>query len=177
MKKFSISRGLSFSLITIIFFTLFSPDWLSIQGIKPIWSVLWLLPIALEFGPLIGALFASFLAILIDSLGLGGVTYLPSFILLGFCWGCIGRKNPKIELSLNLGLLAWFGTTFLVLTLWMQEYFIHSFSNSFWLNAWALHTLLAKAIINGLLAPIVCSWLLILLRSSKNKFISNLKKL
>ena len=64
--------------------TLVSPTWLSMSGVGPRWAELWLLPWALEEGPVAG-LFAGFcLGIVLDAINLGDATQVPVLVILGF---------------------------------------------------------------------------------------------
>ena len=140
---------------------------LSIQGISPCWPVIILLPFALELGPLIGLFSGLILAICLDSFTLGGASYIPSLLLLGWWWGCVGKRYRKIRLGLNLGLFAVIGTACVGSSIWVQQYFSYGFyaiQFFHWFNSWAFHTLIAEVIITGLIAPIACSWLQIPLR-------------
>ncbi len=153
-----------FYIFAIPFLTLSSPGWLSLNGIRPSWSILWLLPFSLESGPIWGAASGVALGLILDGLTLGGPTHLPALIILGLWWGRLGYKSPSINLSLNIGLLAWIGTFLLGLTIWLQLHLMNSFSEVSWFNAWAISTLFTKAFITALFAPILSSWLLLAYR-------------
>ncbi len=155
-KSFYIFLGISIPFLTFI-----SPPIFSISGIGPCWELLWLLPWALEEGPFSGAFGGFCLGLLLDAISLTGPTHLPPLIFLGFWWGRLGRKGLLIEKTFNLGFLAWIGAFLVGLNLWIQYLFFLKGEAPFAFNSWALHTLLAKTIMTGLLAPLVCSWLLV----------------
>ena len=154
-----LAAGLFVPLVTFL-----APPWLTLAGVNPCWAVLWLLPWALENGP-VSAVFAGLcLGLALDAISLGGVSQVPALIILGWWWGRLGKRGNVIEKSLNLGLLALIGSVFLGLSLWIQMLFLHFESFEKWFMTWGIHTLAAQTLITGLIAPIVCSWSLLLLR-------------
>ncbi len=156
-------RNLLFFLTAIClpFLTLISPNWLKIYGVSPCWPILWLLPFSLRNGPLKGVLAGTLLGLLMDSFNMGGASYIPSFMLLSFWWGGYGLQKKTIELSFNLGLMVVLGTTFVGLSIWIQKISSQSFVMDRVFNNWSIYTLIAEVTITGLLAPVVCSWLLL----------------
>ncbi|MFZ9851004.1 MAG: rod shape-determining protein MreD, partial [Vulcanococcus sp.] len=78
----------------------------------------------------------------------------------GWWWGRIGRRGVPIERSYNLGLLAVLGTLLLGASLLLQLYWAGQLP----LVAAGLHTLVAQSLITGLLAPVLCSLLLLRFR-------------
>ena len=148
------------SAVAIPFLFLLSPNWLSLGGVGPYWDVLWLLPWSLNQGKNLGLFAGLCLGLLLDALTLNNATHIPALILLGYWWGWLGKQGKPIELSFNLGLLALLGSIICGASLWIQYSFLEVFTRSSWFHAWAFHTLLAQSIITGLLAPLVCSWML-----------------
>ena len=144
-----------------------SPSWLKIAGIPPLWSVLFLLPIAIDSGPLIGGIIGFYFGLILDAMSLGGVSHLPVLIVLGLWWGRLGKKDGPIDLIFNLGLLAWIGAILFGLSLWVQNIFFHNLISYPLFHSWALFTLFAQSIITALMAPIFSSWCLLLLRKTK----------
>ena len=142
--------------------TLASPPFLTLVGVPPSWAVLWLLPWALADGPLSGALAGLGLGLLVDALNLGGATQVPVLVLLGWWWGRLTRQGPPIERSLSLGLLALLGTFLLGLSVALQRFGLPAPGSVTQLAS--LHTLLAQTLLTGLLAPMICSLLLLLWR-------------
>ncbi len=159
MKRLARKDLIWASIFLVPFFTLASPQWLGLLGVNPCWPILWLLPFALEKGPFSGAVGALCLGFVVDGISLGGATQIPVLIGLGFWWGRIGVLAPQIQYSLNLGLLAWIGSVIFGISLWAQALFLSS-SESLLLE-WGVKTLLSQAIITGLIAPLICSWLLL----------------
>ena len=141
--------------------TISSPDWLKINGISPCWPVIWLLPFSLKNSPLRASIAAILLGILMDSFIMDEFSYIPSFLLLSLVWSIYGLHNKKIELFLNLGLMAIFGTAFVGLSIWAQKIILHSALRNNWFNSWSLYVLTSEIIITGLVAPFFTSWLLL----------------
>ncbi len=139
-----------------------APPFLRIAGVSPSWAVLWLLPWALVDGPLSGAVAGLALGLLLDGLTLGGASQVPALVLLGWWWGRLARRGPPIERSFSLGLLALIGTAVLGASLLLQRLGTTLFSAL--PSAISLHTLLAQTLLTGLLAPMICSLLLLLWR-------------
>jgi len=138
--------------------TLASPGFLKIAGVAPSWAVLWLLPWALVDGPASGAIAGLCLGLVLDGLHLGLASEVPVLMLLGWWWGRIGRRGAPIERSYNLGLLAVLGSLLLGASLLLQLYWAGQLP----LVEAGLHTLVAQSLLTGLLAPVLCS--LVLLR-------------
>jgi rod shape-determining protein MreD len=137
--------------------TLASPALLKLGGVPPSWAVLWLLPWALVDGPASGAIAGLALGLVLDGLHLGSASEVPALALLGWWWGRLGRRGVPIERSFSLGLLALLGTGLLGASLLLQQH---------WLGALPMplvgaHTLVAQSLITALLAPVLCSLLLL----------------
>lgn len=137
--------------------TLSAPSFLAIDGVGPAWAVLWLLPWALEEGPLSGAFAGLALGLILDALHIGSITEAPALLLLGWWWGRIGRRGLPITRSLNLGLLAVLGSALLSASLLVQQ----SLAGTLPAASSGLQLLLTQALITGLLAPLISSLLLL----------------
>jgi hypothetical protein len=101
------------------------------------------------------------------------VSPLPALVLLGWWWGRRGRRPPPIERSFNLGLVALLGTLAMDLSLMLQWALLQGpvalraapdpaqLPRAGWtltdLSHAGLHVLLARALLTGLLAPVLCS--------------------
>jgi len=137
--------------------TLASPALLKLGGVPPSWAVLWLLPWALVDGPVSGAVAGLALGLVLDGLHLGGASEVPALALLGWWWGRLGRRGVPIERSFSLGLLALLGTALLGASLLLQQHALGALP----LPLAGLHTLVAQSLITALLAPVLCSLLLL----------------
>ncbi len=152
----------------LIFFTIIclqaciitSPDWLKINGITPCWPVILLLPFSLKNSPWKAMMASILLGIFIDSFTISDVSYIPSLFLLSLVWSTYGLHNKKIELFLNIGLMAIFGTAFVGFSIWVQKIIIYSVLRNNWFHSWSIYVLISEVIITGLVAPFVCSWLI-----------------
>ncbi len=164
MEKFNKRSLFIFSVVLVPLLTFVGPQWLSIAGISPCWAVLWLLPWSLKNETLAALSGGLYLGLVLDGISLGGATQVPILMILSFWWSRLGKRGPLIERSFNLGLLAWIGTFLFGLSLSLQMLFFQMEGFNSWFAAWSMRTLFAQALISGFMAPIVCSWLLLLAR-------------
>ncbi len=142
-------------------FIIISPSWLSLNGITPCWPVIFLLPFSLTNPPFISVSASILLGIFLDSFTISDVSYIPSLFLLSLVWSNYGLHNKKIELFLNIGLMAIFGTAFVGLSIWIQKIIIYDFLRNNWFHSWSVYVFMSEVIITGLVAPFFCSWLLL----------------
>jgi hypothetical protein len=155
-----------FTIICLPAFIIISPDWLKINGISPCWPVILLLPFSLRNSPIRASIAGILLGVFIDSFTITDVSYIPSLFLLSLVWSQYGLHNKKIELFLNIGLMAIFGTAFVGLSIWVQKIIIYSELRNNWFNSWSTYVLISEVIITGLVAPFVSSWLLLACRKN-----------
>ena len=141
-----------------------SPDWLKINGVTPCWPVIFLLPFSLNNPPFRAALSGLSLGIFMDSFTISDVSYIPSLLLLSVVWSTYGLHNKKIELFLNIGLMAIFGTAFVGLSIWAQKIILYRILRNNWFHSWSIYILISEVIITGLVAPFFSSWLLLAYR-------------
>ncbi len=159
--------------LLIIFIAIFFPvliivsqNWLQINGITPCWPVVFLLPFSLKNSPWKSSIFAILFGIFIDSFTVSDASYIPSLFILSLVWGQYGLHNKKIELFLNVGLMAIFGTAVVGLSIWIQKIILYSDLRTNWFHSWSIYVLISEVIITGLVAPFVSSWLLLSDRSN-----------
>ena len=150
-----------FILIFLQFCIITAPDWLKINGITPCWPVILLLPFSLKNSPFKAAIASVSLGIFIDSFTISDVSYVPSLLLLSIVWSTYGLHNKKIQLFLNIGLMAIFGTAFVGFSIWFQKIFLYSDLRNNWFHSWSIFVLISEVIITGLVAPFFSSWLLL----------------
>ena len=143
------------------FFIILSPGWLKINGISPCWPVVVLLPFSLKNSPWRSSIAAILQGIFIDSFTVSDASYIPSLLLLSLLWSQYGLHNKKIELFLNVGLMAIFGTCVVGLSIWIQKIILHSALRNNWFHSWSIYVLFSEVIITGLVAPFFSSWLLL----------------
>ena len=151
---------LFFTAICLPAFLISSPVWLKINGISPCWPVVILLPFSLKNQPWRSSIAAIILGIFIDSFTVSDASYVPSLFLLSLVWSHYGLHNKKIELFLNIGLMAIFGTAVVGLSIWFQKIILHSILRNNWFHSWSIYVLISEVIITGLVAPLFSSWLL-----------------
>ena len=149
-----------FTAILLPIFSISSPDVLQINGISPCWPVIWLLPFSLKNGFLRAAFSAIFIGILMDSFNVGKVSYVPSLLFLSLLWSWYGMHNKKIELFLNIGLMAIFGTTVVGISIWAQKIILNDNLRNDWFHSWSIYVLISEVIITGIVAPLLSSLLL-----------------
>tara|TARA_B100000902_G_C26790123_1_gene659405 strand:+ start:69 stop:572 length:504 start_codon:yes stop_codon:yes gene_type:complete len=138
-----------------------SPPWLKINGITPCWPVVLLLPYSLKNSRWKAAIGSIILGIFVDSFTISDVSHIPPLLILSLVWSSYGLHNKKIELFLNIGLMAIFGTAFLGLSIWVQKIILHSVLRNNWFHSWSVYVLVSEVIITGLVAPFFSSWLLL----------------
>ena len=138
-----------------------TPDWLKLNGINPCWPIILLLPFSLKNRPLLAAAAGVLLGTFVDSFTISDVSYIPSLLLLSLVWSRYGLHNKKIELFLNIGLMAIFGTAFVGLSIWVQKIILYSVLRNNWFHSWSIYVLISEVIITGLVAPFFSSWLLL----------------
>ena len=143
-----------------------SQDFLKINGISPCWPVIWLLPFSLKNSPWKSAIASILLGIFMDSFTISDVSYIPSLFLLSLVWSQYGLHNKKIELFFNIGLMAFFGTAVVCLSLWIQKIILYSFLRNNWFHSWSIYVLIVEVIITGLVAPFFSSWLLLMYKKN-----------
>ena len=150
-----------FIAICFPFFIISSPDWLKINGISPCWPVVCLFPFSIINSRLISAIASITLGIFIDSFTVSDASYIPSLFLLSLVWSQYGLHNKKIELFLNIGLMAIFGTAVVGLSIWIQKIILYVSLRNNWFHSWSIYVLISEIIITGLVAPFFSSWLLL----------------
>ena len=149
-----------FTAICIPILVISSPDWLKINGISPCWPVVFLLPFSLKNPPWRAAFSAIILGVLADSFTVSNASYIPSLFLLSLIWSQYGLHNKKIELFLNLGLMAFLGTGVVGISMWIQKIILNDNLRSNWFHSWSIYVLISEVIITGLVAPFFSSWFL-----------------
>ena len=170
MNKF-FAKNLSmifFIFIPIIF--LWHPSWLGFLGIQPYWPLLWLLPWSMINGSISGLLFGLFLGLILDSVTLeSDFTQIPGLVLCGFWFGRIKLHNDFLIGHFRYGLICSIGS-FLCGTLYFLQILFKNFSDStFLLFIPSIQNILAEVFLTGFFAPLICSQLLRIFKSSRDK--------
>ena len=170
MNKFFTKRLsiLSFIFIPIIF--LWHPNWLGFLGVQPYWPLFWLLPWSMINGSINGLIVGLFLGLILDSLTLNeSFTQIPGLMFCGFLFGRIKLNSDILVGHFRYGLICSFGS-FLCGTLNLSQIIFKNFSDSNSLMFIpSLQNILAEVFLTGFFAPLVCSQLLRIFKSSGRK--------
>ena len=164
-KNFSL---ISFIFVPIIF--LWHPNWLAISGVQPYWPLFWLLPWSMTNGAINGCIFGLFLGIILDSITIGGgYTQMPGLMLCGLFFGKITLKNDNFVEHFRYGLICVLGT-FVCLGINILQIMVINFSEEkFLFLSFTFKNVLVQIFLTGIFAPLICSKLLKLFKSSKPK--------
>ncbi len=157
-----------FIFLPIIF--LWHPNWLGFLGIQPYWPLFWLLPWSMIKGSTNGIIFGFFLGLIFDSLTLdNSFTQIPGLILCGFWFGKIKIHSDILVEHFRYGLICSIGS-FLCGTLYFLQILIKNFSDgTFLLFIPSVHNIIAEVFLTGFFAPFICSQLLRIFKSSREK--------
>ena len=164
-KKLSI---ISFIFIPIIF--LWHPNWLSFFGIQPYWPLLWLLPWSMVNGSNNGLIFGLFLGLILDSVALNSnFTQIPGLMLCGVWFGRIKIHSNIFIGHFRYGLICCLGS-FLCGSLYFFQILFRNYSDStFLLFIPSFQNILAEIFLTGFFAPLICSQLLRIFKSTIEK--------
>ena len=165
IKKLSI---IFFIFIPIIF--LWHPNWLGFLGVQPYWPLFWLLPWSMIYGSINGLIFGLFLGLILDSVTLGSdYTQIPGLILCGFLFGRIKLHSNILVGHFRYGLICSFGS-FLCGNLYFLQILFKNFSDgTFLLFIPSVQNIIAEVFLTGFFAPFMCSQLLRLFKSPRDK--------
>ena len=167
MNKFFKKKLSIVILIFIPIIYLWHPNWLGFLGVQPYWPLLWLLPWSMINGSINGLIFGLFLGLILDSLTLdNNLTQIPGLVLCGILFGRIKLQSDFFVGHFRFGLICSFGS-FLCGTLYYLQILIRNFSDSnFLLFIPSIQNILAEVFLTGLFAPLICSQLLRIFKSS-----------
>ena len=161
----------NFSLISLIFIPiifLWHPNWLAINDIQPYWPLLWLLPWSMKNGTISGLIFGLFLGLILDSISYGGgFTQIPGLMLCGLWFGKISIRRDFFVGHFRYGLICAIGT-FGCGVINTTQILAKNFSEDIFLFLYpSFKIVLIQVLLTGLFAPLICSKLLKLFKSSK----------
>ena len=164
-KKISI---IFFIFVPIIF--LWHPSWLGFLGVQPYCPLFWLLPWSMINGSINGLIFGLFLGLILDSLTLdNNFTQIPGLMLCGILFGRIKLHSDIVLNHFRFGLICSLGS-FLCGTLYFLQIFIKNFSYSnFLMLIPSMQNILAEVFLTGVFAPLFCSQLFRIFKSSGQK--------
>ena len=179
MNKFFIKNlyVIFFIFVPIIF--LWHPNWIGFLGTQPYWPLFWLLPWSIINGSMSGLIFGLFFGLILDSLTLDShFTQIPGLVLCGVWFGRIKIHSDILVGHFRYGLVCSIGS-FVCGTLYFLQILFKNFSDSpFLLLIPSVQNILTEVFLTGLFAPLICSQLLRIFKSSreKNTIINFLKK-
>ena len=169
MKKFFINNLSIVFLIFVPIIFLWHPNWLGFLGIQPYWPLFWLLPWSMINGSINGLIFGLFLGLILDSVTLDNFTQMPGLILCGFWFGRIKEHSDILVGHFRHGLICAFGT-FLCGTLYFSQILFQNLSDStFLMLIPGVQNILTEVFLTGFFAPFICSQLLRIFKSAKEK--------
>ncbi|MBO8234619.1 hypothetical protein HA151_08860 [Prochlorococcus marinus XMU1419] len=170
MNKFFLKRLPIFFLIIIPIIFLWHPNWLGFLGVQPYWPLFWLLPWSMINGSINGLICGLFLGLILDSLTLdSSVTQIPGLVICGFLFGRIKFHRHFLVGHFRYGLVCSFGS-FLCGTLHFLQILFKNFSDSsFLLFIPGVQNILAEIFLTGFFAPLICTQLLRIFKSSVRK--------
>ena len=164
-KKISI---IFFIFVPIIF--LWHPSWLGFLGVQPYWPLFWLLPWSMINGSINGLIFGLFLGLILDSLTLeSNFTQIPGLILCGVLFGRVKLHSNIVLNHFRFGLICSLGS-FLCGTLYFLQILFKNFSDgALLLFIPSIQNILAEVFLTGFFAPLICSQLYRIFKSSVRK--------
>ena len=171
----------NFSLISFIFipiFYLWDPNWLELMGTQPYWPLFWLLPWSMIHGSVNGVIVGLFLGLTFDAISLdSSFTQIPGLVLCGLWFGKLDYCSNSLVRHFRHGLICCFGS-FLCGILYFLQILVNNWQdNTIFLYFPSLKNIFAQAYVTGLLAPLFCTLLLRLFKSSQErKILINLSK-
>ena len=164
-KRLSI---ISFILIPIIF--LWHPNWLGFLGIQPYWPLFWLLPWSMINGSINGIIFGLFLGLILDAVTLdSNFTQIPGLILCGFWFGRIKMHSDLLVGHFSYGLICAFGTFLCGILYFLQILSKNLSVHPILFLIPSVQNILTEVFLTGFFAPFICSQLLRIFKSSKEK--------
>jgi cell shape-determining protein MreD len=170
MNKFFTKNSsiIFFLFIPIIF--LWHPNWVGFFGSQPYWPLFWLLPWSMINGSINGLIFGLFLGLILDSLTLdNNFTQIPGLVLCGVWFGRIKIHNNILVGHFRYGLICSIASL-LCGTLYFLQILFKNFSDNYLLIfISSAQNILAEVFLTGFFAPFICSKLLKIFKSSREK--------
>ena len=159
---------ITFIFIPIIF--LWHPNWLGFLGVQPYWPLFWLLPWSMINGSVNGLILGLFLGLILDSVTLdSNFTQIPGLIICGILFGIIKLNNDFLVGHFRYGLICSFGSLLCGILYLLQILFENFSDGTFLLFIPSVQNILAEVFLTGFFAPLICSQLLRIFKSSIEK--------
>ena len=170
MNKFFHKKLSIILLIFIPIVFLWHPNWLGFLDIQPYWPLFWLLPWSMINGSINGLIFGLFLGLILDSLTLdNNFSQIPGLVLCGVWFGRIKIHSETFISHFRYGLICSLGS-FLCGTLYFIQILFNNLSDStYLLFIPSIQNILGEVFLTGFFAPLICSKLLRIFKSSRDK--------
>ena len=170
MKKYLKNKLplISFLCIPIVYF--WDPNWLGFLGVQPYWPLFWLLPWSMMYGSIDGLIVGLFLGLILDSISPdSSFTQIPGLVLCGIWFGKLTISRNVFVAHFRFGLICSIAS-FLCGSIYFFQILIKSLPDrSIFLYFPTIQNIFAQIFVTGLLAPLLCSSLMILFQKSKGK--------
>ena len=162
---------ISFLFIPIVYF--WDPNWFGLLGTQPYWTLFWLLPWSIIYGSGSGFIVGLFLGLVLDSISPdNSFTQIPGLVLCGIWFGKFSASNNILG-NLKYGLICSLGSLICGMLYFLQILFKNFSENGILFYFASIENILTQVFITGLLAPLLCSLLLRLFKSAKERNILN----
>ena len=159
---------ISFLFIPIVYF--WNPNWLEFLGVQPYWPLFWLLPWSMIYGSFDGLIIGLFLGLILDSLSLdSSFTQIPGLLLCGIWFGKLSISNNIFVGHFRFGLICSIASFFCGSIYFLQILIKYWFDHTIFLYLPSIKIILAQVFITGLFAPLLCSILFKLFKTSKGR--------
>ena len=165
-KKISL---ISFLFIPIVYF--WDPNWLEFLGVQPYWPLFWLLPWSMIHGSIDGLIVGLCLGLILDSISPeSSFTQIPGLVLCGIWFGKLDFSSNTIIGHFKYGLISSMASFFCGSLYFFQILIGNLSENSIFLYFPSISNIFAKVFITGLYAPLICSLLVDVFKSSKGRY-------
>ena len=160
---------ISFIFVPIIF--LWHPNWIGFLGVQPYWPLFWLLPWSMINGSINGLVCGLFLGIILDSVTLNSnLTQIPGLILCGMWFGKIKKYIDNVFVRhFRYGLICSLGSLMCCSLYFLQIMIKNLPENNFFFFQANIKNILTQVFLTGLFAPLICSQLFRIFKSTKEK--------
>ena len=137
---------------------------------QPYWPLFWLLPWSMIYGSSDGLILGLFLGLILDSISPdSSFTQIPGLVLCGIWFGKLSTINNVFVGHFRYGLICSMAS-FLCGSLYFVQILRKSgLDNTIFLYFPSIKNIFAQVFITGLLAPLLCSSLLIFFNKYKRK--------
>ena len=150
------------SLLTFLFIPILSfwnPNFITLMGVQPHWSIFWLFTWANIYGSFNGFITGLSIGLVLDSLNNDFYTQIPGFVICGIIFGRLSSYKSKNINKFKYGLICSVGSLVCNLLYFIQIILLNPNDITIPLVAYGIKTISAQIFLTAILAPILCSWL------------------